>query len=221
LRELEDARRVTGADGETRGRLVVSAPITLGAHCVVPRLPALRRAHPALSIDLRLEDRVVDLVGDGVDVAIRAGVPLPDSTAFVGHPLLEFRRWVVASPSYLRRHGSIRDPDQLPNHECLTQNVPTGPSSRWRFVRDGEEQVVEVRRAVCTNAPLALLDLAREGLGLAFLPEWLVKGDVESGRLRRVLASWDTPLVKTFALHRTELRGSPRIAALLRVFRPS
>jgi DNA-binding transcriptional LysR family regulator len=111
----------------------------------------------------------------------------------------------------------VRDPEQLAGHECVTQNGPTGPNSRWRFTRESEERIIEVHGAIRTNAPIAIRDLALEGAGIALLPEWLVERDVESGRLRRLLETWETPLVKTFALYRTELRGSPRVAALLSV----
>jgi DNA-binding transcriptional LysR family regulator len=221
LREIDEARRSRGGAGDVRGTLVVSAPITIASHLVIPRLPAIHRAHPELAIDLRLEDRFVDLVGDGVDVAIRGGAPPPDTTSFVALPVLEFQRWLVASPAYLRRSGCVRDPEELAGHACLPQLGASGPVTRWRFAKGDEERVVDVRGPVRATAPLAIRELALAGMGLALLPEWLVAGDVLANRLKRAAPGWETPRVTTWALYRAELRGSPRIRAFLDAIRGS
>src|SRR3954468_15866246 len=106
LRELEDARADVAEGGAVRGAVVISAPITLGLALVVPRLHALARDNPRLEVDLRLEDHAVDLVGDGVDIAVRAGLAPPDSTSIVAHPMPSFTRVAVAAPSYLARRGT-------------------------------------------------------------------------------------------------------------------
>jgi DNA-binding transcriptional LysR family regulator len=186
-------------------------------HCVVPRLPKLAERHPELAIDLRLEDNLVDVVGEGVDLVIRGGVAPPDSTDFVAHRLMEFRRVVVAAPSYLRRHGSPRTPEELIRHVCLVQLGDRCPLGSWTFVRDGGDVAIRVEGAMRTTAPLALLELARAGMGLALLPDWLVADDLAAVRLKRVLDKWQLPLVGAWAFHRAELRRNPKIEAVLDV----
>lgn len=203
-----------------RGTLVVSASITLGLTYVLPRLPALSQAHPKLEVELRLEDRYVDLVAEGVDVAIRGGGAPPDSTAFVAHLLFESTRVVVASPRYLRKHGTPRAPEQLVRHTCLVQLAATGSFVRWTLRKGDDERTVPVRGALRTNAPVAIRDLARAGAGVALLPDWVVADDLASGALVRVLAGWEHPRVQIWAFHRSELRGSRRLRVFVDAMKP-
>ncbi|MFT3771051.1 MAG: LysR substrate-binding domain-containing protein [Minicystis sp.] len=219
LREVDAARDDVAEGDAARGTLVVSASITIGLSLVIPRLAALARSHPGLSVDLRIEDRFVDLVGEGVDVAVRGGTPPPDSTAFVAHQLRRADRIVVGSPAYLRAHGVPRAPEDLARHACLVQLGGAGSVVRWTFTRDGVERTVDVRGAVRTNAPVALRDLARAGLGLALVTDWTVADDLASGALRRVLAGWAHPPVSIWALYRAEARGSPRVRAFVDAMR--
>jgi DNA-binding transcriptional LysR family regulator len=235
LRELDAAREDMRSNEAVCGRLVVSASMTFAMNLVVPCLPALAKRHPALDIDLRLEDRVVDLLSEGVDVAIRGGLEPPNSDAVIAQPLLSFPRCAVASPRYLRRRGRPRTPADLARHDCLVQLGAAGPIDRWRFVRGregppanvgetrtaagGEAVEVEVRGRLRLSAPLALRDLALAHLGIAWLPEWLVQRELADGRLERVLADWPSALVPTWALYRTELRRAPRVHAFIAALR--
>jgi DNA-binding transcriptional LysR family regulator len=173
--------------------------------------------HPQLVVDVRLEDQLVDLVGEGIDVAIRAGSPPPDSTSFVAHPIFSMQRILVAAPRWLRKHGTPRRPEQLAGIEALVQVTPAGNVVRWSLRKEGKggAQTIDVRGPIRTNAPVALRTLALDGLGIAYLPEWLVSEDIEAGRLRRVLPEWSSGPIAAWAIYRTELRGSPRLRALL------
>lgn len=216
LREIDEARAEVRSTKLVHGTLVVSASLTFGSVVIIPQLARLARAHPHLVVDLRLEDQLVDLVGEGVDVAVRAGSPPPDSTSFVAHPIFAMHRILVASPGWLRKHGSPRTPEQLARRECLVQVTPSGTVVRWALRRGGEEErVVEVRGPVRTNAPTALRDLAVDGAGIAYVPDWLVEDDLAEGRLRRVLPEWSSPRHMAWAIHRAELRGAPRLRAFL------
>lgn len=219
LRDVEDARSSVSSPDEVRGPLVVSASISLGLGVILERLPEVCVAHPHLSIELRLEDRLVDFVGEGVDVAIRAGVAPPDSTSYVAHPLATFARRLVAAPAYLKRRGSPRSPEHLAKHACLIQLAGAGDVVRWKLSRKDATREIEVKGPVQSNAPLALRDLCVAGLGVALLPEWLVEGDLAAGRLQPVLKEWSSPPVSAWAVHRVELRSSARVRALLSVLR--
>jgi DNA-binding transcriptional LysR family regulator len=221
LRDVEDARDAIGRSRALRGQLTVSASFTYALCHVLPRLSALNGRHPELRIDLRLEDQMVSLVGEGVDVAVRAGVPPPQSTSFIAHLLAQFRRVAVATPGYLRRHGKPRSPGELSRRECLVQLGSQGPLTTWSFERGSElEQVqVQVRGALRVSAPIAVRELARAGLGVALLPEWLVQEDLKQQRLVRLLEDFQTPLLSAWAIHRTELRGVARVRALISALR--
>jgi DNA-binding transcriptional LysR family regulator len=220
LRELEEARATVSDDRSVRGTVLVSASFTFGMTVIVPLLARLAERHPHLTVDLRLEDRLVDLVAEGVDVAVRAG-SRPDSTAFVAHPLFAMPRVLVASPRWLRAHGAPREPSQLVRHPCLVQITPAGVQIRWQLRRDrgrdepADEQTVDVRGPVRSNTPSALRQLALDGAGIAFLPDWLVADDLARGRLRRVLPDWSSAPIMSWAIHRAEQRGVPRIRAFI------
>jgi DNA-binding transcriptional LysR family regulator len=215
LAGVERARAVVSDARGVRGTLTVSAAITLGMSEIVPHLPKLTARHPQLSIELRLEDRVADLVGEGVDVAIRGGVPLPNSADLVAQRLRSFHRVAVAAPAYVERRGRPKTPAQLARHDCLRQLSRAGQPSRWTFLRDAEEQVVEVRGALSASAPLALRELALAGAGVAFLGAPLVARDLRARRLFRLLDGWQSAEVSIWALYRTELRGSAKLRAFL------
>lgn len=217
LRDVEDARDAVSAGHEPRGLLTVSAPVTFGLACLWPLIPELTARHPRLRIDLRLEDRVVDLVSEGVDVAIRAGIRVPDSAGLVAHPLASWDRWVVAAPAHLERHGTPTSPGELAEHEAIL-HLPGGP---WRFRREDDDEVVQPVGRLRTNALLAVRDAALAGHGVAALPAWLVAPEIAAGSLLRLVPDWSLPRVSTCAIHRTELRGAARVRALVEHLRRS
>jgi DNA-binding transcriptional LysR family regulator len=216
LSEAERAMTAARSARSVAGRISVSVPFAFGMHYVVPRLERLVKRHPALHVDLHIEDTAVDLVAQGVDIAVRAGLSPPDSTAYVAHPVLAIRRVVVGTPAYLRRHGTPKEPAELTKHSCLT-TLARQSGSPWRFIREGEEIAVDVSGPLRASTPAALAILARAGVGLAQLPDWLVSDDLARGRLREVLSGWDTPGIATWLIHRTEHRQAARIRAFVDV----
>jgi len=217
LRAVDDARLSVQSSNTVTGRLVVSASLTFGSSVILPCLPGLSEQHPQLIVDLRLEDQLVDLVGEGVDVAVRAGSPPPDSTAVVAHPIFEMARVVVASPRWLRKHGTPRRPQELAGRDCLIQVTPSGTPIPWvlRTTDSSETVTADVPGRLRTNAPSALLALALDDAGAAYLPDWVVAEALEKGQLKRVLPKWTSPLLTAWAIHRAELRGAPRLRAFL------
>src|SRR5437016_2327076 len=122
LREVDDAQAI-GRTAATAGLLSASAPVTFGLACVVPQLSSFMTAHPGLRVDLRLEDRPIDLALEGVDLAVRVGGAPPDSTDVIAHELMSFRRVLVAAPSYLKSHGAPGTPEALAKHDALAGAV--------------------------------------------------------------------------------------------------
>lgn len=214
LRDVAEARRSVAPRG-VQGNLVVSTSLTFGMHFVLPRLAALQRKHAALELDLRLEDRPVDLVADHVDVVLRAGFPLQESAALIARPLAEFQRVAVAAPSYLRVRGVPADPASLPGHDAIVQLTATGPIAHWRFQRAQEQREIAVRSRLRLTTPLAIRTAALNGLGIAWIPDWLVEADLTAGKLRRLFDGWSCPRASAWALYRVEARSSPLIRAFL------
>ena len=215
LADLERSRAELNPSKTPRGLLTVSVPITFGLVHVIPRINALLARYRDLSINVRLEDHLVDLVSEAVDVVVRGGVELPDSTSLIPRPLLRFRRLVVAAPNYLRQHGVPHDPDALAGHSCLVQLGAIGPIQEWQFTRGEETRTVRVDGRLRATGPVALLDSAVAGLGVALLPEWLVSRELAARKLKRVLVDWTTPQTTIWALYRSEARSAGRIKAFI------
>jgi DNA-binding transcriptional LysR family regulator len=212
LRDVDEAQAI-GRGGALEGFLSVSAPVTFGLACVVPHLHALMTQHLRLRLDLRLEDRPIDLVVDGVDVAIRVGLPAPDSTGLVAQPLLSFRRALVAAPAYLKRRGEPKTPEALARHDALSFSA--GFADSWTLASGEREARVRVNAVFRSNALFALRDLAVAGAGVTMLPKWFVAGEVRRRALRFVLPAWQGEPVPVNAIYRVEQRGAPRVRALI------
>ncbi len=223
LRDVEEAQRSARARDGVAGRLVVAASVTFGLLRVAPLLPGLLAAHPRLQIDLRIEDRISDLVGEGIDVAIRAGALLaPDVAGLVAAVLGTFPRVLVAAPTYLRRRGEPRDPAALARHDALVQVSGVGaPLTHWRVSQGEREESISVREVLACNALAVLRDAAVAGLGVAMLPTWLVEREIEGGALQPILTRWTCPPAHLSAVYRVELRGAARVRALVEHLRAS
>jgi len=213
LREVEQAQAVGRGDA-LPGLLKVNAPVTFGLACVVPHVHALLAKHPGLRLDLHLEDRLVDLLLDDVDVAIRVGDGVPESTEVVAHRLSSYRRLIVASPGYLKRKGEPRTPEALAKHDALARASGREAES-WLLHSQEREARVWLNVSFRCNALHAVRELATSGAGVALLPAWFVADEVARGALRVILPSWETPLITVNALHRVEQRGAPRVTAFL------
>ena len=216
LREAEAARASVRSDGALAGQLVVSASVSLGILRVVPHLPTWLAAHPALQLALRLEDRATDLVSEGVDVAVRAGLELPDTTSLVAHSLATFQRVLVASPAYLKRHGTPRSVASLGEHAAV---LGLHSDERWQFTEAGTPRSVSVRAQLRVGTLLAIRAAALAGMGIAVLPDFVVRDALAEHALKALLPACQLTPVSAQALYRVENRGTPRIEALLRHLR--
>jgi DNA-binding transcriptional LysR family regulator len=217
LREVDAAQAIARSSGGMEGVLTVSAPVTLGLERVLPHLPDLIAKHAGLRIDIRFEDRLVDIVGEGIDVAIRGGGMLPDSTSFLARRLMAYPRVVVASPKYIKARGEPRAPYELVKHDALLHASAAAASTSWRFRRGTEESSVRLNWTLRTNLVYALREAAVAGAGIALVPDWLVEHEVAAGKLKVLLADYHTEPLVVSAVYRRELRSSPRLRALLDV----
>lgn len=171
---------------EPRGKLRVTMPVHFGRHCVTPVLLELARKYPALELDLSFNDRIIDLAEDGYDLSIRTGV-LQDRAGLIARRVARQPMIVCASPSYLELHGYPETPEDLAQHSAVVYRR-SGPVPPWLFPGPGQSssEVTPLHRFRLDDLD-AIADAAARGLGLAWLPFWLVRRRIESGTLVRLL----------------------------------
>lgn len=188
LGQLRDAAdRVRDEQIQPQGRLVVSAPVAFGHTHVVPHLAGFLRAFPEIQLDLRLNDGYVDLVAEGVMLALRIG-RMKDSS-LVAHKLLENRRILVASPGYLALNGTPSTVDELAHYECIV-SAASHDGRLWRlFSQDGQRTLQPGGRINVDNADAARR-LCIDGMGIAFHSALTMSAAITAGDLVQVLPQW-------------------------------
>jgi DNA-binding transcriptional LysR family regulator len=214
LAEAEDAEAEAQSQARApRGRIRLAAPMSFGLHQIAPRLPEFLRAYPEVSVDLHLDDKVVDMIGSGIDVAIRIAA-LPDSS-LVARKLCPVRRFVVGAPSYLEKYGRPRHPGELARHACLSYSyLPTG--DLWQFTnRKGEKESIRIKGPLSANNGDALDDALKNGLGLALQPDFIAWKGLQSGALERVLGDWTAPQLAVNILTPAGGTRPSRVTALI------
>jgi DNA-binding transcriptional LysR family regulator len=205
-----EARSKTAAP---RGLVRVAAPMSFGLRHIAPALPDFYAAYPEVSIDLQLDDRIIDLVASATDVAVRIA-DLPDSS-FTLRRLCPVRRFVVGSPAYFARHGTPMHPTDLKSHACLGySHLATGET--WRFIDSkGREESVRVGGPLTASNADALEATLEAGLGVALQPDFLAWDGLVAGRLVTVLRDWQAPLMTLNLLTPSASPRAPRVAVLL------
>lgn len=184
---LDEANQAARGTGELRGVLRVALPFSFGLREVIPELPAFLDAHPALRLELVLDDQRKDLLREGVDIALRVGT-LSDSTATT-RLLGENPRVLVAAPRYLERAGSPTDPDDLRRHHVIVG--PAGDTGdAWTFERGGKTVSVRVQGRIVVNANEGAVRAAVAGLGLLSSGLRGCRAELANGSLVRVLSAW-------------------------------
>ncbi len=191
LADVDEAERTARAERtEPTGRLVVTAPSVFGRREVLPLVCDFLMGHPTVTGELMLADRMVNLVEEGVDIAVRIGA-LRDSSLRV-RTVGATRRVVVGSPTYLDKKRRLCSPDDLKAHS-LIHFTSLSPTPEWRFCREGEEMRVSIAPKFVTNSADAAMGYAERGGGLAMVLAYQVKDLVKTGRLEIVLAKYEPP----------------------------
>lgn len=213
---LQDVEAATEAvrrlSGSPSGVLRVTVPASFGRRKVAPLLAAFHQRHPDVTVGLSLSDSLVDVIGEGHDLAIRFGA-LEDSS-FVAQRLALSRSLICAHPSYLAVHPPPRTPEELQDHNCLLFRRSPGPAV-WRFSRGEESTSVQVAGSLYSDAADALLEAALHGLGVVHLPEWMIDEEIEAGNLVQLLRGWDllpkeTPIHALYP-HKRHLASKVRV----------
>lgn len=191
LNDLSNAEASVSLGGiKASGHLRISAPGGFGRQHVAPLIHEFVREHPEVTVSLDLSDRVVDLLNENMDCAVRIGV-LPDSS-LIGVKLAENQRLVVASPRYLQQHGVPRHPQELNTHNCLNL-VSSGAPSGWLFTIDGTATPIRVSGNLACNDGSSILDWVLNDAGLAWRSRWEVQQHLKNGLLVSVLDDFVAP----------------------------
>jgi DNA-binding transcriptional LysR family regulator len=209
--EADDA--ASGLHREPRGTLVVDGPGTFGHLYLAPLVPRFLARHPQLQLNLRLNDRLVDLVEERTDLLVRVG-RVPDSTTLVARRLAEHPRVVCAAPGYLARCKRPTRPDELSQHECILLSLLSTPD-RWELRANGESVTVHVHGRVLINDGAAMRRAALADGGVIFAPSWLVADDVRRGSLEVLLPGWTGPVVPVHALYARHRSASAKVRVLV------
>ena len=192
-----------------RGTIRLTTSVNFGVRHVAPAIAEFLRRHPEVRFDVSLSDRVVDLVEEGFDLAIRVGTPGADN--LVARRLGETRLVPCASPDYLARHGAPSTPEELARHNCFTYEY-VSPRQVWRFRdRAGAERTVRVSGSLHSNNGDLLAEVAAHGAGIVFEPAFIVGPEVRAGRLVPLLQEFVPPPVPIFALYPSRKHLSAKV----------
>jgi len=219
LDELEVAdAAVRHLQSEPAGTLRVSVPSAFGQVCLSAMLSELGRRHPKLTVSVEATDRLVDLVEEGFDAAIRIRATLPDST-LIAKRIRQIPIHVVAAPSYLKVHGTPQKPEDLARHNCFIYTLSSRPFE-WSFKgsggsKGGGSRQVKVQGTIHANHGHLLLEPLRDGEGIAMLPEFLLAQDLEKGTIVPILTKFPADPLTLFVVYPPSRHSSPKIRALV------
>ncbi|RTZ47991.1 LysR family transcriptional regulator [Candidimonas sp. SYP-B2681] len=199
---------VAGSQAVPRGLLRVHATLGFGRRHIVPAVSRFIRIHPETEVQLHLSDRPVNLVEQGIDVAIRFG-DIPDSRLTM-RTIAFNRRLLCASPHYLKQAGEPAHPGELPSHDCIIIRENDETYGTWHLAQGTRIETVKVRGRVSTNDGESALAWALDGHGILLRSEWDAVPYLRSGRLRQVLQDWTLPSANIMAVYPTRQNLSAR-----------
>lgn len=192
LEMLEAARLAMDAAGSAQqvaqGKLTLSVPKAVGRFVIHPLMSEFLARFPQVDVCLRLEDRYLDLIDDGIDLALR--ITHSPSPGLHGKPLMPVSHVICATPHYLRQHGAPQNPQDLRDHSCISLGE-TPADARWKFRREGKTEIVQTRGRYAANHTAVRLDAVKQDLGIGSLPLFTAREALERGEIVQVLAEWE------------------------------
>jgi DNA-binding transcriptional LysR family regulator len=197
---------------ELAGRIRITAPTGFGASQLVQMLQPFQIANPKVSVELHLSDHHVAVIDEGFDLAVRFG-KLKDSS-LVARKLMDMPFVVCASPAYLSAHGVPRDPAALVTHNCLLQTTD-GAADHWEFTGPGGTQTVIVSGNFRANSPLAVANMAADGLGIGRIPFYTAQPFLADNRLAQILETETSKVLGLYAVYPPSRHLTARIRALI------
>lgn len=198
---------------EPGGVLRVSAPMTVTLICLSAAIPRFLSRYPALTLDLHLDDRRVDLIREGYDLAIRGSDRLEDSS-LIAKRLAVMPHVLCAAPAYFAAHGKPTAPSDLKSHSFIRFSL-SGHADFWEFSKDGRSERISVDARYSVTSSLAVRDALREGFGLSLIPAPYVADDLRDGRLEAALEDWRTVETTLYAIYPSRQHLAPKIRVFL------
>ncbi|ACR12469.1 transcriptional regulator, LysR family [Teredinibacter turnerae T7901] len=179
-----------------KGSLKISTSVTFGEFLLIDKIPEFMRTHPELHLDINLSNHKIDLLEEGVDVALRISDRI--SPNLIARKITEFPFCLCASPTYLKAYGTPQSTAELQDHKCIVDSN-FRITNEWPFqTADALDRTIAVPSAISVNSPRAIRDLAINGVGIALLPKFVVYKDIEAGILTEILENQST---LSFSLH--------------------
>ncbi|HLP67447.1 MAG TPA: LysR family transcriptional regulator [Rhizobium sp.] len=201
---------VAGKSGVPRGMLRLTVPDAYGRHVLLPIIGKYLKVWPDVQVEVSFTDRVADIVEEGFDLAVRIGVTTSDSR-LVSRIVARCRAMLCASPSYVAERGEPANLDDLASHDCLVFSS-RNQRQAWRFPGEhGGSIKAQGRSRLRLDSGEALLDAARAGIGIAFLPDFLIAEDIAAGHLRPILPTHGSGDVPIIALYPDKRLLEPRV----------
>ncbi len=217
LREAAEAAQdtVEQVHREPRGTVRVTCPVTLAQSVVGELVPAFLARHPAVRLDMQVSNRVVNVVEEGVDVALRVRSELDEASSLIVKRLGEGVQWLVASPAQLARQGTPAALDELQHLDMLAMSAREGRASLELHGPGGRQETLHFSPRYVADDLLTLRFAALAGTGLAWLPDYLCHADLEAGRLVRVLPDWTPPRGIVHAVFASRRGLAPAVRSFL------
>lgn len=214
LADLEEAEAAVQQEhGELRGRIRLALPLSFGVRHMCKPIAAFSKLHPKVAFDLNLNDRRVDLIEEGADLALRIG-RLQDSS-LIARRLFDMRAVVCASPHYLSVHGEPETPADLQNYDCLVYSNLEEPN-KWTYLDEaGEKRTVKVKPGLAASSGDFLTNAAAHGMGLVIQPTFIASESIRRGSLVPILTNYDWPISPAYAVYPPTRHLSYRVRALI------
>ncbi|WP_198329931.1 LysR family transcriptional regulator [Psychrobacter cibarius] len=217
FQEAENA--VTGYGEDMKGHIRITMPVVSANFIFSESIAEFCKQHPEVSVELQITNRLVDLIEEGFDLALRTAV-LEDSS-LIARRLIDSQWIICATPAYLEQHGAPQTPEQLQNHECLVYKFDNTANSTWPLYIDGKEQLISVHGRFHSNHLSAIKQAALSDLGIAFLPQVLIYEEIQKNTLTQILQCFTSKKLGLYAVYPKARQPDQKLKLLVAHLRDS
>ena len=217
FQEAENA--VTGYGEDMKGHIRITMPVVSANFIFSESIAEFCKQHPEVSVELQITNRLVDLIEEGFDLALRTAV-LEDSS-LIARRLIDSQWIICATPAYLKQHGTPQTPEQLQNHECLVYKFDNTANSTWPLYIDGKEQLISVHGRFHSNHLSAIKQAALSDLGIAFLPQVLIYEEIQKNTLTQILQCFTSKKLGLYAVYPKARQPDQKLKLLVAHLRDS
>ena len=217
FQEAENA--VTGYGEDMKGHIRITMPVVSANFIFSESIAEFCKQHPEVSVELQITNRLVDLIEEGFDLALRTAV-LEDSS-LIARRLIDSQWIICATPAYLKQHGTPQTPEQLQNNECLVYKFDNMANSTWPLYIDGKEQLMSVHGRFHSNHLSAIKQAALSDLGIAFLPQVLIYEEIQKNTLTQILQCFTSKKLGLYAVYPKARQPDQKLKLLVAHLRDS